>query len=259
MHSLLEETKPLLWKDCVVSVMVVLIPKVMTVEKKSLGSTIRLQAMTLQYYCLFGMKVNFNFSKRGSIMQNYTPEEKKRYFEQRQNDPNLTQGQREYARERLQQLGNISSTPHGGCKGGKAPARNYGWALTKHYPHKRHPAFWRRKGKSKDDIEYLTFTHSSKVELDDEGVVETLPLTDNISPAERKKNATLPAEERRISYVMPFVYDGERSALGEKTEDFSFVPEDYKLVQEHFNTLPRKTVPKTGGKGNNRQKNKPPK
>lgn len=192
-------------------------------------------------------------------MQNYTPEEKKRYFEQRQNDPNLTQGQRDYARERLQQLSNASSTPHGGGKGGKAPASRSGWAHTKWYPNKNHPAFWRRIGKSKDDIEYLTFTHASAVDLVDEKNVITIPLPNNISPDERKENAALPIEERSISHVVPYRYVGKRSALGKKTSEYSFASEDYVLMTGYFGTFPTKNVPLTGGKGKFRQKNKPPK
>ena len=65
--------------------------------------------------------------------------------------------------------------------------KNSGWARTKEYPHKKHPATYRRKGSGSDDIEYITFTHSSEVDFGERGKVRTVPMLDNISPAERKK------------------------------------------------------------------------
>lgn len=43
--------------------------------------------------------------------------------------------------------------------------RNTGWARTKEYPHKKHPATYRRKSTGSDDIEYITFTHSPEVDF----------------------------------------------------------------------------------------------
>ena len=65
--------------------------------------------------------------------------------------------------------------------------RTTGWAKTKSYPHERHPATYRRKGVGSDDIEYITFTHSDEVDLDNKKV-RTVPMLDNVSPAERRKN-----------------------------------------------------------------------
>ena len=65
--------------------------------------------------------------------------------------------------------------------------RNTGWAKTKSYPHERHPATYRRKSTGSDDIEYITFTHSSEVDFGEKGKVHTVPMLDNVSPAERKR------------------------------------------------------------------------
>ena len=64
--------------------------------------------------------------------------------------------------------------------------RPTGWAWTKKYPHERHPATYRRK--DGDEIEYITFTHSDEVDFGGKGKVRTVPMLDNISPSERKKN-----------------------------------------------------------------------
>ena len=66
--------------------------------------------------------------------------------------------------------------------------KNTGWAKTKSYPHERHPATYRRKSAGSDDIEYITFTHSPAVELKGGKTERTVPMLDNVSPAERKKN-----------------------------------------------------------------------
>ena len=60
----------------------------------------------------------------------------------------------------------------------------WGWAKTKFFPHKRHPARYKRVGK--DEVEYLTFTHSPKVDLGEGKEVDTIPLTSNVSEEERK-------------------------------------------------------------------------
>ena len=54
--------------------------------------------------------------------------------------------------------------------------KNTGWARTKEYPHKKHPATYRRKSTGSDDIEYITFTHSPEYEVhgnDENGRKET--------------------------------------------------------------------------------------
>ena len=92
--------------------------------------------------------------------------------------------------------------------------KNSGWARTKEYPHKKHPATYRRKGSGSDDIEYITFTHSSEVDFGERGKVRTVPMLDNISPAERKKNK---AEGKKFgenrSYAYPKVFVSERISV----------------------------------------------
>ena len=136
--------------------------------------------------------------------------------------------------------------------------KNTGWAKTKSYPHERHPAAYRRKNNTNDDIEYITFTHSSEVDFGEKGKVRTIPLLDNISPAERQKNK---AQGKRIeenrSYAYPKVFVGKRSALHKETEEFEPVEFDKKRIGKMFEVFPRENVPVTGGKGRYRQKQKP--
>ena len=74
----------------------------------------------------------------------------------------------------------------------KPKRKQYGWSKTKKFPHERHPAYYRYSKKNNDDIEYLTFTHSPRVQIVDEKYkkvyVDTVPLNSNISPRERKKD-----------------------------------------------------------------------
>ena len=136
--------------------------------------------------------------------------------------------------------------------------RSTGWAWTKKYPHENHPATYRRK--NGDEIEYLTFTHSDEIDFGKNGKVQTVPLLDNISPAEREKNKAqgLKHGENR-SYAYPKVYDGKRSALGAETDKFEPVDFDKKRIGKMFEVFPRENVPTTGGGGQNRKKKKPKK
>lgn len=128
--------------------------------------------------------------------------------------------------------------------------RNTGWAHTKDYPHKRHPAFFKKKSRSSRDVEYLTFTHSNTVELKGENV-ETMPLDDNISPKERKENQEkgLKAGENR-SYVYPRVFEGKRDSLGKGAGkgEFDPIPEDMEKINQFFEKFPHEKVQTTGGK-----------
>ena len=108
--------------------------------------------------------------------------------------------------------------------------RSAGWAHTKRYPHAAHPATYRRKGAGNDDIEYITFTHSAEVDLGDKKV-RTVPMLDNISPAERRKNKEQGRKfgENR-SYAYPKVFVGKRSALHRETDEFEPVEFDKKRI-----------------------------
>lgn len=113
-----------------------------------------------------------------------------------------------------------------------------GWAHTKDYPHKNHPAKYKKQGE--DNVNYVTFTHSDVVELPNGERVETIPLTSNINPAERGNS---------ISHVYPKVFKGKRSALGPEAKEFSLTKEDKEKVDKLFKELPVEEVPVTGGAG----------
>ena len=135
--------------------------------------------------------------------------------------------------------------------------RSTGWARTKEYPHKKHPATYKRK--NCDEIEYITFTHSDEVDLGKKGKIRTVPLLDNISPAERKKNKEQGKKQgENRTYAYPKVFVGKRSALGRESDEFDPVDFDKKRIGKMFDVFPREKVPTTGGKGQHKKK-KPPK
>ena len=135
--------------------------------------------------------------------------------------------------------------------------KSSGWAHTKIYPHKSHPATYRRKNSKSDDIEYITFTHSPEVDLGNKKV-RTVPLLDNISPDERRRNKAQGKKfgENR-TYAYPKVFVGKRSALHEETDKYEPVDFDKKRIGKMFEVFPRENIPVTGGKGKYRQKKKP--
>ncbi len=109
-----------------------------------------------------------------------------------------------------------------------------GWARTKEYPHKKHPATYHRKGSN--EIEYITFTHSKEVDFGKKGKVRTIPLLDNISPLEREKNKKY---GKNRSYAYPRVFIGKRSALGKETDEFNPVDSDKEYIKKMFEVFPR--------------------
>ena len=106
-----------------------------------------------------------------------------------------------------------------------------GFARTKNYPHKRHPATYNRIGN--DEIEYITFTHHNPAKINDK-TYNTLPLSTNIDVSERGKSK---------SYAFPKVFVGKRSALGKEDKNLSLTKEDKKFVDSLFKTLPKEKVP----------------
>ena len=134
--------------------------------------------------------------------------------------------------------------------------KSTGWARTKNYPHKKHPATYRRTDSRGDNIEYITFTHHPKVDLGNK-LVYTIPLKDNISHSERKSNTKQgkkPGENR--SYAYPKVFVGKRSMLHKETKEFEPVEFDKKRINKMFDLLPREKVTFTGGNSNNKKRTK---
>lgn len=115
----------------------------------------------------------------------------------------------------------------------KRKRKSGGFADTKNYPHKNHPAKYNRlRG---DFVEYITFTHSDLVKLKNKEY-ETIPLTSNIDEQERKKT-------KKISYAFPKVFVGKRSSLGKENKNYSLVKKDNEIVNNLLKTLPRENVP----------------
>lgn len=138
----------------------------------------------------------------------------------------------------------------------KGRKRNTGWARTKDYPHERHPANYRRINGG-NDIEYITFTHSSDIELRSGKMIVTIPMNDNISPKEREENKRKNDNEKKKSYGYPVVFVGERSALGKEDDDFKPIKSDKEKIKKMFETLPKENVYITGGENHFKKKKKP--
>lgn len=126
------------------------------------------------------------------------------------------------------------------------PSKKRGWAQTKYYPHARHPAHYRKCAKDNDAIDYLTFTHSSRVDLGKKQV-DTIPLSESVSKAERTRNCA--GADKKRSYVYPRVFHGKRSALGKESDEFEPTEEDAQTIDALFATLEHENVPDYGGKG----------
>lgn len=124
-----------------------------------------------------------------------------------------------------------------------------GFANTKVYPHKNHPANYRRIGV--DDIEYITFTHHDKVKVNNK-TYETIPLHDNINIKVQKANKN--NLQKDISFAYPKVYVGKRSALKSEITDCSFVEKDKILVNKLFDTLPKEKVNYTSNSKKSKKK-----
>lgn len=108
-----------------------------------------------------------------------------------------------------------------------------GFANTKSYPHKEHPANYRRL--SNDEIEYITFTHHPEVKIKNR-IYKTIPLNSNINSIERIN------DPKSKSYAYPKRFVGKRSALGKERYDLSFIEEDKKKVDKLFIDLPTEYV-----------------
>lgn len=134
--------------------------------------------------------------------------------------------------------------------------RKSGWAKTKSYPHRRHPANYVRK--VGDKIEYITFTHASEIKLPNGAVLQSIPMSDNVSKKEREK-ASREGKSRleNRSYAYPVVFVGQRSALhNEVVGEFKPTPFDKARIETMFKILPRVDIKFTG---NNKSNKKAPK
>lgn len=106
------------------------------------------------------------------------------------------------------------------------------YAYTKRYPIPNHPAEYRKNGK-KEEIEYVTFTHSSEVDLDKGDKSKPLETHRKISTIELSHNIDKNKTEK--SYVVPIVYQGERDLLGRKRDDLKVRGDaDKKKVDDIF-------------------------
>ena len=124
-----------------------------------------------------------------------------------------------------------------------------GWAKTKQYPHERHPAnYIRMVG---DKIEYITFTHSPEVHLPNGAVVQTVPMSDNVSRLERERvKCEGKSRLENRSYAYPVVFEGKRSALHKEVlNEFEPTEFDKSRIETMFKIFPRVGVVSTGGSG----------
>lgn len=127
--------------------------------------------------------------------------------------------------------------------------------MTKQYPHKKHPAKYRYD--NNDEVKYITFTHSPEIELNDGQTIQTVPLSENISPEERKKNKQEGKKRgENRSYAYPKVFKGKRSSLGSETTKFKPTEFDKKRINKMFEIFPEENVPVTGGEGQYRKRKK---
>ena len=115
----------------------------------------------------------------------------------------------------------------------KRSRRKKGFARTRSYPLKNHPAFYRKRGN--DDIEYITFTHSENVIFDNGEILATRELQRNINPKSIRENG-------KKSYAVPRVYTGKRSSLKNELPDYVIDDLDKSLIEELFNTSKRYPV-----------------
>lgn len=130
--------------------------------------------------------------------------------------------------------------------------RQTGWAHTKKYPHKNHPAYFRKTGQ--DEVEYITFTHSEKVDFDKDSKSKPMEKHDIVITQKLSKNIDKSeAGEGRFSHAIPRVYEGARSALGAGTNKYKLANEDKPIIDNIFKNGKRYKV---AHKGNKPKKNK---
>lgn len=112
--------------------------------------------------------------------------------------------------------------------------KNKGFATTNKFPHKKHPAYFRKTGE--DEIEYVTFTHSDIVNLINEKNVPTRRLDVSVDYKNKGDN--------KYSHVVERVYMGKRSSLGKGTNQYKLDKKDIDKVKDVFENATRRIVPK---------------
>lgn len=133
--------------------------------------------------------------------------------------------------------------------------RSTGWAHTKKYPHKNHPAYFRKTGQ--DDVEYVTFTHSREVDFDKDNKVKPIEKHDIVKAQKLKVNIDKTEKNKgEYSHVVPRVYEGKRSALGAGTNTYKLAEDDKPTVDYIFKNGKRYKVPRTGNKPKNKKPRK---
>lgn len=133
--------------------------------------------------------------------------------------------------------------------------RSTGWAHTKKYPHKNHPAYFRKTGQ--DDVEYVTFTHSYEVDFDKDNKAKPIEKHDIVKAQKLKVNIDKTEKNKgEYSHVVPRVYEGKRSALGAGTNKYKLAEDDKTTVDYIFKNGKRYKVPRTGNKPKNKKPRK---
>ena len=106
-----------------------------------------------------------------------------------------------------------------------------GFAKTKRYPGKQHPAYYRQL--SSDEVEYTTFTKRDPARIDGKDV-PVRKLSSNINPQKRGKEP---------SNVVDRVFVGKRSSLHKNEPTYRFASKkDKDIVEDILNNSCRVRV-----------------
>lgn len=118
----------------------------------------------------------------------------------------------------------------------KTKSSKEGFAKSKKHIHgtKSHPVFYKKKSRKSDDIEYVSFSHSKNITLND-GRTITAEEIDNINPLERGTD--------KKSHVIAIVYEGKRSSLGKSTSEYSLTKKAKKYIENIFMNSPKEKAP----------------
>lgn len=120
--------------------------------------------------------------------------------------------------------------------------RKTGFARTKRFPHRNHPAFFKKT--DNDNIVYVTFTTRENPNVNNKPV-PAIRLNKNIEPSK---------EGKKFSHVLERVFVGKRSSLKEKMENCKLSNEDRVTIEKIFITAPKINVPHTSNSSNKNKK-----